>query len=108
VFDGYLSFKILNKVSKTCFHDKVWKLHLYVKPKIPKNMNIKEHFRQNVIKRVEKNPAGISQDLYKNPRIFIRSQSRDFLFRDFSGFNIPGLFSPGIPGYPVDIPSWDD
>ena len=101
MFDGYLSFKIFNKVSKTCFHDKVWKLHLYVKPKFPKNMKIKEHFRQNVIKRVEKIPPGYPRTHIKipgflyihNPGIFYSgifqaSKSRDYL--------VPGFFDPGI------------
>jgi hypothetical protein len=79
VFDGYLSFKIFNKVSKNS-----------------RNMKIKEHYRQNVIKRGENNPAEISQDAFKNLRIFIHSKSQDFLFRDFSGFKILGLFSPRI------------
>ena len=31
-----LFFKIFNKVwKKLCFHDKIWKLHLYVKPNFP-------------------------------------------------------------------------
>jgi hypothetical protein len=109
VFDGYLSFKILNKVSKTCFHDKVWKLHLYVKPKIPKNMKIKEYFRQNVIKRGEKIPPGYPRTNLKipgffyiyNPGIFYSgifqaSKSRDYL--------VPGFFDPGI-SRDLDIPS---
>ena len=116
MFDGYLSFKIFNKVSKTCFHDKEWKLHLYVKPKFPKNMKIKEHFRQNVIKRVEKIPPGYPKTHIKipgflyihNPGIFYSgifqaSKTRDFL--------VPGFLDPRIsrdisgPGYPVDIPT---
>ena len=116
MFDDYLSFKLFNKISKTCFHDKEWKLHLYVKPKFPKNMKIKEHFRQNVIKRVEKIPPGYPRTHIKipgflyihNPGIFYSgifqvSKSRDYL--------VPGFFDPGIsrdipgPGYPVDIPS---
>jgi hypothetical protein len=47
-------------------------------------------------KKEGKNPAGISQDSFKNPGIFIHPKSRDFLFRDFSSFKIPGLFSPRI------------
>ena len=115
VFDGYLSFKIFNKVSKTCFHDKIWKLHLYVKPKFPKNMKVKEHFRHNVIKVGEKIPPGYPRTHIKIPgylyihnpgifysSIFQASKSRDYL--------VPGFFDPGIsqdipgPGYRVDIP----
>ena len=93
-------------------YDKVWKLHLYVKP----NMKIKEQFRQNVIKRGEKILTGYPRTHLKipgfsyiqNPGIFYSgifqaSKSRDFL--------VPGFYDPGIsrdipgPGYPVDIPS---
>ena len=111
MFDGYLSFKIFNKVSKTCFHDKEWKLHLYIKPKFPKNMKIKEHCRQNVIERVEKIPPGyprthikIPGSLYMhNPGIFYSgicqvSKSRDYL--------VPEFFDPRIfRDIPVDIPN---
>jgi hypothetical protein len=51
-------------------------------------MKIKEYFRQNVIKRGETNPVGISQDSFKNPGIFIHSKSRDYL--------VPGFYDPGI------------
>ena len=84
MFDGHLSLKI--------------------SPKFPKNMKIKEHFLQNVIKRVEKIPPGYPRTHIKIPGFFVHSQSRDFLFQDFSGFKIPGLFSPRI-FWSRDIPS---
>ena len=74
-------------------------------------MKIKEHFLQNVIKRVEKIPPGYPRTHIKIPGFFVHPQSRDFLFLDFSGFKIPGFFYPGTsrdipgPGYPVDIPT---
>ena len=80
VFDGYLSFKIFNKVSQTCFHDKEWKLHLYVKPKFPKNLKIKEHFRQNVIKSVEKIPPGYPRTYIKIPGFLYRRSPHFVIF----------------------------
>ena len=59
-------------------------------------MKIKEHFRQNVIKWGEKNPAGISQDLFKNPGIFYSGIFQALRSRDYL---VPGFYDP------VDIPS---
>ena len=79
-------------------------------------MKIKEHFRQNVIKRVEKIPPGYPRTHIKipgflyihNPGIFYSGIFQALKSRDYL---VPGFFDPGIsrdipgPGYPVDIPN---